>query len=388
MSTGTRTADTIIIGGGVIGLAVARALAQAGLRVAVLERGTCGGEASWAGAGIIHCGNWHRRDPLIAVQRDSVDAYAAFADELLAETGIDPEYERCGSFELLFDDQQVRMARSQVKVGALQAERYGRLPLELLAPEDARERVELAPPGLLGVLYCPLTAQVRNPRLLRALRSSCERRGVQLVERCPATGLVSRGDRVVGVQTPDGPWTGEHVVVAAGAWSASIAPELGLLLPVRPVRGQIVLLKQAQRAFDLIIEHRGHYLVPRRDGHVLVGATQEPEAGFEKRNTAEGVDGLLATAQSWLPSLRRAEVTAAWAGLRPGTPDGRPYLGPVPGRRNLWAATGHFRTGLTLAPVTAAIITDRILYGRCRYDLTRCAPGRHRGRPLRCATAL
>jgi glycine oxidase len=149
-------------------------------------------------------------------------------------------------------------------------------------------------------------------------------------------------------------------------------------MPVVPVRGQIVLLKLPSRPFTPIISRGKTYLVPRHDGHVLLGATEEPDAGYNKRNTAAGVSKLVASALQMVPSLADAPIEATWAGLRPGTPDDKPYIGPVPGFDGLIAATGHFRTGLTNAPVTAEAVAAMISGRGFDTDLTDCRPGRSR----------
>lgn len=376
MATEQPASDVIIIGGGVIGLAAARRLAGEGLRVTVLDRGLCGRESSWAGAGVVQSGSWHRKDPLVALQRESVRMYPAFASELHEYTRIDPQFVPCGSFEVLFTEQQYSMAASEV--GAAEAHRatYGRAVLELLAPEAARGAEPALTAELRGVLSCPITCQVRNPMLLEALRADCLARQVRIHEQCAVHGLRRDGDRVIGVRSDLGDLDAGHVVLAAGAWSSLLDARLAELMPVYPVRGQVIVLETRPRLFTRVIERGRCYLVPRLDGRVLVGATEEHESGYEKRNTARGVAALLDLAVQLVPALADATIVRTWSGLRPGTPDRGPYIGPVPGMAGLIAATGHFRSGLTLAPVTARIVTDLIVHGVTDRDLARVAPGR------------
>ncbi len=371
-----RTTDAAVIGGGVIGLATAYALAKEGLSVAVLERGLCGREASWAGAGVLQCGSWHRKDPLVRLQRDSLKRYPAFAAELHDRTGIDPQFMQSGSFEVLLDDQQRRMAASEVEAAKAYAEAFGETVLELLTPDEARRRESELTDDLLGVKSCPVTCQVRNPLLMQALRSACLLEPIWITEHCEVVELIHKGDRVRGVRTTGGDRFAEHVVLAAGSWSSLVDREVGRQVRVSPVRGQIVLLEMRRRPFEHIIERGKCYLVPRLDGRVVVGATQEPEAGFDKRTTAAGIEGLLTLARRLVPVLGEATLVRTWAGLRPGTPDNWPYIGAVPGIDGLWAATGHFRSGLTLAPITAQIVADLIVRDETEYDLARTAPGR------------
>jgi glycine oxidase len=213
--------------------------------------------------------------------------------------------------------------------------------------------------------------------MLAALVTACERAGVRIIEQTAVKAYEVSGDRVTGVVCPDTTHHAGHVVLCAGAWSSRIEPAaVSALIPVHPVKGQIVLAKMPEPPFTHVINRRDNYLVPRDDGHVLIGATKEPEAGFDKRNTAKETAGLMTAAIEMVPRLGEACVIGMWAGLRPGTPDQRPYIGPVPGFDGLIAATGHYRIGFTLAPITADIVRDLIVSGQCAFDLTRCRPGR------------
>lgn len=368
--------DVVIVGGGIVGLASAYELGKRGVKVKVVERGICGREASWAGAGVLQCGNWHRRDPLVHLLRESLQNYAGYTRELYERTHIDPQFENCGSFELLLEDQQYRMAASEVRVAEALREQFGRAPLELLSPEQARAAEPRIAGELLGVKYCPITSQVRNPDLVRAIREACLQVGVEIIENCPVQGVVRDGSRVTGVRTSRGDFSAGHVVLSAGSWSALVDAELGKLMPVYPVRGQIVLLEMHPRPFTHIVERGKCYMIPRFDGRIVIGATEEHGAGYDKSNTAEGVGRLLMLSQQLVPALAGAKLVRTWAGLRPGTPDRGPFIGPVKGHDNLIAACGHFRSGLILAPITAQIVADLITTGGTKYDLSRYAAGR------------
>ncbi len=370
------TSDVIVIGGGVIGLSAACELARSGLGVRVLEKAICGREASWAGAGVLQCGSWHRKDPLAALLRESLRLYPKFVEDLRERTGIDPEFIPCGSFELLLDDQQQRMAASEVKAAEPHAATWGRPVLELLDPDIARGQEPHLTPDLLGVKYNSVTCQIRNPRLMAALRAACLLAGVDIVEGCEVDGLVREGSRVTGVRTNRGTLSAGRIVLSAGPWSPTVDPDLRDVVPVYPVRGQIVLLEMHPRPFTHIVERGKCYMVPRLDGRIVIGATEEHESGFIKRNTAEGVATLLTLAQRMVPALARADVVSTWSGLRPGTPDRAPFIGLVPGADGLIAATGHFRSGLILAPLNARIVRDLVTTGSTSYDLSRLRPGR------------
>jgi glycine oxidase len=366
--------DVCVIGGGVIGLAVAYRLAAAGLRVALVERGRCGRAASWAGAGIIDYGSHARSDPLAMLRRASCARYPAFAAELHECTGIDPQYRACGALDLITDDNQQAAAQREVSAAAGHPLADGTAAVELLTPEQARALEPRLTPQIRGALLKRRSAQVRSPRMLAALRAACAALGVELREQTAVQEPILEGERVRGVRTAAGPLEARWTVLAAGAWSPQLAPALATLMPGAPVRGQIVLLKTAPLA--RMIEHGRNYLVSRDDGHVLCGSTQEPEAGFAAANTAGGVASILNTSLRFMPSLGQAELVQVWAGLRPGAPDGKPYLGPVPAHAGLIAATAHLRGGWTLAPITADLVAEYITTGRTRFDWTPFLPGR------------
>jgi glycine oxidase len=375
-----QSANCITIGGGVVGLTIAWRLARAGASVTLLERAECGREASWAGAGVLSPPNPHRKDAVAQLQLRSLAMYPAFCETLLATTGIDPEYERCGELELAFDETGLRSLRSDAEAAAGRALPAGEPSFEMLDPQAAREFEPAASPEILGAMLCRETAQVRNPRLLRALQQACTAAGVNIREHTPVQTLLRDGNRVHGVRV--GIAAGEElladtVILCGGAWSSQLDDRLQTLMPVIPVRGQMLLMQLDRRPFKPIIARGKTYLVPRRDGHVLLGATEEKEAGFEKRCTPKGINSLITKGLQLVPSLAQADVVGTWSGLRPGTPDDMPYIGPVPGFDGLIAATGHFRTGLSLAPATAEVVLSIMENRAYDLDLSAAAPGRH-----------
>jgi len=220
--------------------------------------------------------------------------------------------------------------------------------------------------------------QVRNPRHVKALIAACTARGVTLRPGVPVHSFLQEGERITGIETSDGQGRAGEYVIASGAWSARLLSAAGCLAPVRPVRGQIVLLNALPLLFRHVINVGPRYLVPRPDGRILVGATEE-EAGFEKRNTPAGVRGLLDFAISVVPALERATFERAWSGLRPGSADGLPYLGRVPGKKNLSVAAGHFRQGLHLSPITGLLLSQVVLNESTALPMQPYAPDRHGG---------
>jgi len=336
--------DVIIIGGGVIGLTTAFYLAQSGATVTILERGEPGREASWAGAGIIPPGQPDRAtSPIDRLRAESSQRFPHFSQMLREQTGIDNGYRVTGGIEFLPADQAEQLVKPWDEEGIT----YRRLS----QPEAGQLEPELGRlPGL--AYHLPEMAQVRNPRHLRALLAACRLLGVRVRDYAEVTGLVVRGGRVHGVRVGDAILTSSTVLLAAGAWSRHLLEPLGVSLPVHPVRGQIVLLRPATPIIRHIILVGKHYLVPRDDGRVLVGSTEEPEAGFEKRTTAQAIADLLGLALKWVPGLQRASVETSWAGLRPGSADGLPHLGAVPPYTGLFVAAGHYRAGIQLSLAT------------------------------------
>lgn len=340
--------DFVIIGGGVIGCSTAFELARAGARVAVLDRGPLGGESSWAGAGLLFpLLPWDYRPEVAALAQAGRRLFSGWAGELAAESGVDPEFTESGLVVLPPYDRERALAWAA-------AER------ETLAEVSPRlvER-GLSHPG--PALLLPQVAQVRNPRLIAALRGALARRGVTIVENVGATRLLTGGGQVTGVAAGDGrTFRAERYVLAAGAWSAGLLSPLGLPLAVRPVRGEMLLYRATAGVLSRMVLKAGRYIVPRRDGHVLVGSTLE-EAGFDKSVTEEARRSLEAFAQALVPALRGLKPVRQWAGLRPGSPDNVPVIDRHPCCANLWVHTGHFRYGVTMAPASARLLADLLL---------------------------
>jgi glycine oxidase len=367
------TAEVLVVGAGVIGCAVARELSGRGAAVTVIERGQPGEEASWAAAGLLSPQvEAERPGPLFDLALESRRLYPEWATALQQETGLEVGYRRTGL---------LRCAVGQESFSDL-CSRYlwQRERGESVEPREAsaleRELGGLLSDEVRGAVFFPEEAVVHSRRLVRALRLSAERRGVRILSGTPASRFLLEGGACRGVETADGRrLMADRVVNAAGAWAA-FDPALPLSLPVEPVRGQIVELAVKGRSLPMVIQSEEVYLLPRPDGTVLAGATVE-FVGFEKEVTAEAVARLIGAALRLIPSLASAGFATAWSGLRPGTPDGLPLLGEsgVPG---LLLATGHFRSGILLAPVTASLLADLVVGAPARdlspYSAARFAP--------------
>jgi len=347
----TPTPDVLVIGGGIIGLSTAYFLADAGRRVHVLDKGEFGREASWAGAGILPPG-----DPAFAVspvdrlRAWGVSRFAAFSSQLRTLTGIDNGYRACGGIEFLTAED--RYAVELWRVQRVRCERLSERELQSLEPD-----VRFVPDA--EAWHLPDCAQVRNPRHMQALVAACRAKGVTLTPHAEFRAWDRTDDRVTAVTLATGErLTAGQFLLASGAWAEGGLAALGVRLGVKPVRGQLVLFRCPTPPFTRVLMCGKRYLVPRDDGRVLVGSTEEPDAGFEKANTPAGIDELKRFAFDLCPMLRDAEVEMTWAGLRPGSPDGWPYLGPVPGVANVFCAAGHFRAGVQLSLGSARLVTD------------------------------
>lgn len=371
MQTTTRDQDVIIVGGGVIGLTLAYELAGQGVEVLVLEQGDFGREASWAGAGILPPGNpGVATDGYAKLRAASHLRWPVLSADLREQTGVDNGYRRCGGITLRLTQREspldnviAEWRQEGIEVEPLPAER-----LFELEPELNR--------SIADGLRLPQLAQVRNPRHLRALIAGCAARRVRLVSGSPVVGFDRQNDRIIAVRTPDRPYSAEQFCICSGAWSRHVLAAAGGDVPVEPIRGQIVLLSMQPLPFRHVIEHGPRYLVPRPDGRILIGSTEE-RAGFDKQNTASAVAELIDFGCQLVPKLARARFERAWAGLRPGSPDGRPYLGRVPGTENLFVAAGHFRAGLQLSPGTALVMRQLLLGEEPAVALDEFAVDRH-----------
>ena len=343
--------DVLVIGGGVIGLTSAYFLAREGVRVEVVDQGEPGREASWAGAGILPPGNPARaRTPFDQLRAHSSALFPTLSADLRERTGIDNGYLRCGGLEFAGD------------AGAAAHEEWrGEGIASEALDEPALRRLEPALAAGLGTAYhLPDLAQVRNPRHVKALRAGCQALGVGLISGCPVHGFERQGSRITAARSAAGLRRAGRFVLAAGAWTEALLEPFGWRPGIHPVRGQIALLDPGRPVFRHVLLWGARYLVPRADSRVLVGSTEEA-AGFEKRTTAAAVSDLLALAGTLIPQLAQAHLEQCWAGLRPGSPDGMPFLGPVPGCDNLVIAAGHFRAGIQLSPGTALVLKELLL---------------------------
>jgi glycine oxidase len=352
--------DVLIVGGGAIGLSLARDLRKRGVKdITIVDRGQIGGEASWAAAGMLAPNiETDTSDDFHRFGIESLGLYSNFAAELLEETGIDIELDRSGTLCLAFDEAEA------AKLDNIYERQTAReVKVESLSGNAVREIEPSVSPLALAALFYPTDWQVENRKLLTALRKFAEMNNIRIIENTEITELLSDSTRITGTKTSDGDLLADVTVIATGAWTSLItiagAP---VLSAVKPIRGQMIGLATGSRKIGRVIYGPRGYVVPRADGRVLIGATVE-DVGFEKTTTAAGVDLLKDAGTEIVPFLKDLAVAEQWAGLRPFSPDGLPVIGELPGYKNAFVATSHYRNGILLAPKTAEIISEKIAYG-------------------------
>jgi glycine oxidase len=355
-------ADVAVIGAGVVGLGIAWRLAQRGANVSVFDRGEAGKGATHAAAGMLAaCVEAEPgEEALVTLGRASQARWPGFAAELGEASGLDVELRREGTLVVaLTADDQARLQHQ------LTFQRTLDLPLQWISAAEARRKEPHLSATLAGAVWSPQDHQVDNRKLATALRIAAERAGARIYEHQPIVEICSDGRRVDGVRLADGrKVAADAVVLAAGAWSRTIGglpPELRP--PVRPIKGQMLALRMNPAAplLDHVLWAPGIYLVPRRDGRLLLGATVE-EKGFDGALTAGGVLALLDAAWRALPAIEDLPIDEMWVGHRPGSRDDAPILGPAP-LDKLFYATGHHRNGILLAPITADAVSRLVLDG-------------------------
>jgi glycine oxidase len=364
--------DAVVIGGGIAGLATAHRLLQLGMTVTILERGRCGREASWAGAGILSpLPPWGYPEPVTRLTQFSNKLYPGFIEALRQQSSIDPEYQASGMLVLPgSSDTPAEHGETHYRDNSsagtwcvhhsvtLQRVRSHEIAPALACDEDA--------------LWLPDIYQVRNPRLLQALIASIAHSGDAIIENAEVTNWKVERGRVRSVSTSrGGEYSASCYIITAGAWSRQLLREYGSNLEIWPVRGQILLFKLLPGMLSAIVlrEKEDFYLIPRRDGYILAGSTME-EAGFNREATSQAREALLAKARALLPVLTEETLVGHWAGLRPGSPDNIPVIDHHPDIENLYLNSGHYRYGVTMAPASAFLLCNMILNQPQPLDIT------------------
>lgn len=367
--------EVIIIGGGVIGCAIAYFLRKRDIGVTLLERGEIGAQASSAAAGLLApLGPLSGPGPLADLLLGSFALFPELVTELEDASGIRVEYERTGSLRTVHNAKRVTSLRKRM-------EEWQPLGLRMywLSGDEARQREPLLAPDTCGAIYAPEESQVRAPLLVKAFAQAATRLGAVFYGHREINGIQRHGMKVTGVHTNVGETIAcDHLVIAAGAWAARCGDWLGFELPVSPLRGQITSLRQPglpSPPLRHIVFGEAIYLAPKEDGTIVVGATKE-EVGFDAHVTVDGVIWLLETAMKLTPMLRKSAVEALWAGLRPKTPDGQPILGAAPNWENVTLATGHNSVGVLLSAITGQSVAELVATGRTPGIIAPFAPAR------------
>lgn len=360
-----KNSDVLIIGGGIIGLSIARKLSQKGInKITILEKNsTCGMESSSAAAGMLAPqSEADRADSFFQFCCESRDLYPQFAEELLNETGIDIELDRTGTLYLAFTEKDAEELEKRYNW-----QKSANLEIEKLSAEEILKIEPNVSPGVLFGLRFPLDWQVENRKIVEALnlqlKNERENQTKSVIEiiNAEAESLIFENKKAIGAKTENGKFFADVVIIASGAWTSLINDEFNLLsnVKIKPIRGQMIEFEEKTKSFRHVIYTPRGYAVPRRDKRILVGATVE-DVGFNCETTEAGKDSLLEKAFEISPEFKTLNIKNSWAGLRPFAPDGLPVLGEFPEIENLFIASAHYRNGILLAPKTAGILTDKI----------------------------
>ncbi len=343
--------DITIIGGGVMGLMTAREFLNAGISVTVLEKNLCGQESSWAGGGILSpLYPWRQNQAIGNLALQSMEHYSKLATQLHADTGIDPEWTQSGL--LITQNLDDELARNWCEKHSIQIQTAENGQLQNLNAQTQKP------------IFLPQIAQIRNPRFLQALKQDVLNKGVRLIEQCEISSFTVEHNRIHDVHTNHGKFVSKEIVLTMGAWTHSMFQQhlIGLLdaPEIYPVKGQMLLFDAPPDTLRHIILDGDQYLIPRRDGKILAGSTVEHDV-FHKTLTIEAHEQITHFATTLLPDLNNAPMIKHWAGLRPATDDGVPYIGRHPEIHNFSLNAGHFRNGLTMAPASARLLVDLVL---------------------------
>lgn len=371
------TYDVAVIGGGAIGASIAFELADAKLRTVLLDRQEPGREASWAAAGMLSPAPHVVEDaPLTPLGNESLRIYPEYIARIEDASGVATHFARDGGLELYFaEGSEIECERAIVE-----NRRLG-VRCEAVSLERTRELERSVNPGARAAMWFPEEATIDPRQLMNALLTAAQRHGVEVRANCAVTNVVCEAGRCSELVAGGERIHAKHVIVAAGCFSRTITENksggyetLARYAPTHPVRGQMIALHAPRVKLRRVLRSKGSYVVRRQDGQIVAGSTLE-DVGFEKNVSMEGVRKIFERARELVPALEGAEIIETWAGLRPGTPDGLPILGPTE-VEGLLIATGHYRNGILLAPITARLIREWITRGRTEFDADRFSPMR------------
>ena len=347
-----KTSDFTLIGGGVIGLLTARELFNAGATVTVIEKSHLGQESSWAGGGILlPLYPWRQSDAITRLTLQSLKLYPTLARQLIADTQKDPEWTPCGL--LITKNPDIEAATHWCNTHQIAYE---------TPTADLFDGLVTAP---LNPIYLSTIAQARNPRLVKSLTQDLINKGIHIIEECELLDMRVNNNKISHINTSKGLMPVQNLIISAGAWTGDLFkklfPEIINQRPeVQPVKGQMLLFDGAPNILKTMVLDGDHYLIPRRDGKILAGSTVEYD-DFNKTPTSAAKEKLSEFAYQLMPALKEAPLLHHWAGLRPGTAEGVPYIDQHPKISNLSINAGHFRNGLIMGPASAQLMADLLL---------------------------
>jgi glycine oxidase len=345
--------DSIIVGGGVIGGSIAFHLARRGKKVLLLEKNVLAGESSRAAAGMLGAqAELESSSPLFPLAKKSREMFPNIAVALKELSGMDIELVNKGMFKVALNDEQAEELKRKVETHRSHGEQA-----EWLSAEDVKNHESLLSHSVLGAMFLPEDGQVSAHRLSLAFLSAAAVLGAGMKEFASVHSFLIEKGRVKGVRTNCGDYLSENVIVASGAWSAQLLKESGIVLDAYPVKGECFSVVTARPLLEKTIFAKGCYLVPKAGGRTIVGATEHPHT-FDKKVSVAGVFSLMDKARRIVPSIVNSQLESTWAGIRPQTGDGLPYLGEHPEYRGLFIAAGHFRNGILLSPITGELVAQ------------------------------
>ncbi len=368
MSAADSSFDTIIVGGGVIGCAIAWRLAQAGQRVALIERHEPGREASWAAGGMLAAqAEADQADAFLELALASRALYASFAEELRAATGINIEYRTEGTLYLALTE-----ADEAELDHRWQWQRAAGLNTKKLTRDCTRKLEPQLNDKLRWALKFPDDHQVNARQLMTALIAAAQQAGVSIYSHTEAHQLLIAGKQIQGVATDKGELRANTTILTTGAWTSQLIQTV----PTEPVRGQMIALPMIAPPLRHVVYSCRSYLVPRSAGFLIAGSTTE-YAGFEKATTQAGIASIVERSCEIAPSLAGKPLLETWAGLRPkNTRDEWPVIGFDANYQGLLYATGHYRNGILLTPITAQAVSEFVLRGASSINLEAFSPAR------------
>lgn len=349
--------ECIIVGGGVIGLLTARELHRQGVDVLLIERGSLGGESSWAGGGIISpLYPWLYHDAVSELAQISKTMYPDLVSELNDETGADCELIQSGLLIAGHEENEQALKWSKTWSTTLSVVSGGD-EINAIEPEVAS--------SITDGFWMPDVMQIRNPKFVAALKKSFEHHNIPYLENTPVAELLIEEGKALGVRLADREILSDKVIIASGAWSSGLLNES---IDVEPVKGQMIMYKGIPDKLHRIVLSRGHYIIPRADGRILAGSTLEKK-GFDKSISKAAMQELHEAAISIVPGIERMTIERQWAGLRPGTKHGIPYICQHDEVSGLYINSGHYRNGIVMGPASATLLADLVLEKKTSIDM-------------------